>query len=184
MPSAQSRKAAAARTACVQQVVSSSIPIQESEDLRQVKIFQGTTSELLALVDLTRKDPDRLVGNMVAVKNALGIEARWLRWESGDYLLYPIGPEQSVIPLRLWGEWSIVGRVCWLRISMTAAPPMQDTGGVDAGSQLFGVYSRVARKLGVETSFVRRVARGLSRSKRVSSALDSEVRHAATAAAV
>ncbi len=40
-----------------------------------------------------------------------------------------------------------------------------------------GIYSRVADKLGVDPSYVSRVARGERESEKVTSALDSELAH-------
>jgi len=39
-----------------------------------------------------------------------------------------------------------------------------------------GLYSRVARKLGVDRSYVSRVARGERRSRRIEAALEAEIK--------
>ena len=52
----------------------------------------------------------------------------------------------------------------------TTAPELEQA------ALFYGIYSRVARKLGVTPQHVRHIAKGLGKSKRVSTALDREIR--------
>jgi hypothetical protein len=148
---------------------------QEDEVLRWRRVVGGETSEMIALVDISRTDAEELVGQLVAVTTSVGTEVRWLLRVCGVYLLHPSRPGQATAPLRPRGEWSLAGRVRWFGQGADNSALLKQDPGL-AGLRLYGLYRRVAVKLGVKTSFVRRVARGLSRSKRVSSALESEVK--------
>ena len=46
---------------------------------------------------------------------------------------------------------------------------------LEVASRYFGLYSRVARRLGVTPQHVRQVARGLTTSRRVTTAINREV---------
>ncbi len=86
----------------------------EGGDIRALR-FQGVSAtEMVAMVDTSRRDADRLVGHMVAVHTPLGIEIRWLGVEAGTYLLLPFQPGQSLKLLRPRGENSIIGLVRWV----------------------------------------------------------------------
>ena len=50
------------------------------------------------------------------------------------------------------------------------------TPELEQAALFFGIYSRVARKLGVTPQHVRHVAKGLSTSKRVSAAITREIK--------
>jgi predicted transcriptional regulator len=50
------------------------------------------------------------------------------------------------------------------------------TPELEQAARFYGIYSRVARKLGVTPQHVRHIAKGLGKSKRVSAALDREIR--------
>lgn len=52
----------------------------------------------------------------------------------------------------------------------TTAPELEQA------ASFYGIYSRIAKKLGVTPQHVRHVAKGLGKSKRVSAALDREIR--------
>jgi transcriptional regulator with XRE-family HTH domain len=69
--------------------------------------------ELIALVDVSRKDPDRLLGCIVAVRTSSGVEPMTLRRDGRTYLLVPLHEtaEHSVKVLRHEGVWSIMGKV-------------------------------------------------------------------------
>jgi transcriptional regulator with XRE-family HTH domain len=69
--------------------------------------------DMIALVDISRRDPDRLVGSLVAVRSPAGVEARKLRKDGGTYLLVALQEEAEnpVKVLRNNGTWSIVGRI-------------------------------------------------------------------------
>ncbi len=47
---------------------------------------------------------------------------------------------------------------------------------LEHAAQFYGIYSRLAKKLGVTPQHVRHVAIGLRSSKRVSAAIDREIR--------
>ncbi len=46
---------------------------------------------------------------------------------------------------------------------------------LEQAAQFYGIYSRVARKLGVTPQHVRHVAKGLTQSKRVLTAINREI---------
>ncbi len=86
----------------------------EGGTIRAVRIQHETTSEMIAMVDISRRDPDRLVGHLVAVQMATGVEVRWLAVEDDTYMLLPFQPGQTLKLLRPHGENSIVGLVRWI----------------------------------------------------------------------
>ena len=47
---------------------------------------------------------------------------------------------------------------------------------LEQASQFYGIYSRIARKLGVTPQHVSQVSKGLHRSKRVTAAIEKEMR--------
>jgi transcriptional regulator with XRE-family HTH domain len=80
--------------------------------------FEGEISpfisgELIALVDVSRKDPDRLLGCVVAVRTTNGVEPMKLRKDGHTWFLVPLreDAEHPVRVLRHDGAWSIVGKV-------------------------------------------------------------------------
>jgi hypothetical protein len=77
---------------------------------------------MIAMLDIGRRDADRLVGHLVAIQTASGIEVRWLGREDGAYLLLPFQPGNTVRVLRAHGENSIVGLVRWIGDSADAPP--------------------------------------------------------------
>ena len=83
-------------------------------ELKVARIVGHRTAEMIAMIDITRQDADRLVGNMVAVRTPDGIEVRWLDQEDGLYLLYPFHRGQTLSRLRQCGDGSIVGQVRWI----------------------------------------------------------------------
>ncbi|ACO33701.1 DNA-binding protein [Acidobacterium capsulatum ATCC 51196] len=74
------------------------------------------STEVIGIVDVSRRDPDRLVGCIVAVIGYEGLEAMVLRRDGTTYLLLPIGAESSrVRVLKSHGVGSIAGRICkWI----------------------------------------------------------------------
>jgi transcriptional regulator with XRE-family HTH domain len=73
--------------------------------------------EIIGLVDISRRDPDRLLGCIVAVETATGVEAMMLRRDGTTYLLLPLNSADgaSVKVLKSQGVGSIVGRICkWI----------------------------------------------------------------------
>lgn len=79
-----------------------------------VRIHLPDHPEMIAMIDISRKDSDRLVGHLVAVQTAEGVEVRWLSLEDGVYMLLPFVPGQPLRRLRSHGEQSIVGLVRWI----------------------------------------------------------------------
>jgi len=98
----------------------------ENSDLQAVR-FAGSFSpfisgDLIALVDISRKDADRLIGCVVAVKTPTGVEPMTVHKDGPTCFLVPLheDTEHPVRVLRHSGPWSIVGRVLkW----MGDAPP-------------------------------------------------------------
>jgi DNA-binding transcriptional regulator YiaG len=86
----------------------------EGGTIRAVRIHSQSAIPLIAMVDISRRDRDRLLGHIVAVQASEGIEVRWLKQEDGIYLLLPFQPDQAVKRLRTHGEQSIVGLVRWI----------------------------------------------------------------------
>lgn len=90
----------------------------ESGSIRAARINGNSISPLvegtyIAVIDISRRDADRLVGCMVAIQTTKGIDARWLRRDGATYLLVPLR-ESSDNPIRVLrhrGENSIVGQV-------------------------------------------------------------------------
>lgn len=68
--------------------------------------------EHIALIDISRRDPDRLVGCVVATRTVTGIEVRLLEKDRETYLLLPLyeGAGRARV-LKQDGEDSIVGQV-------------------------------------------------------------------------
>jgi transcriptional regulator with XRE-family HTH domain len=66
-----------------------------------------------AIVDISRRDPDRLNGCVVAARTPRGIEPMTLFKEGAVYLLVPLqkGSDERPRLLRPSGDWSVVGKV-------------------------------------------------------------------------
>ena len=90
--------------------------------MEAVRVMVHASRELVAVVDVSRHDADRLVGNMVAVRTATGIEVRWLEREGGIYLLLPFHPGQQPRALRHSGDGSVVGVIRWIGNSIPRPP--------------------------------------------------------------
>ncbi len=74
-----------------------------------------TEGEIIGLIDVHWRDPDRLIGQIVAVRTEEGIEPMKLRKDGAAYLLLPLRPNAEARLLRPSGEGSIVGRlVKWI----------------------------------------------------------------------
>ena len=67
----------------------------------------------IAIIDISARDPKRLVGRMVAAREGDGLTLKWLGQENGMYLLLPQN-HSARHPIRVMnqdGDWSIVGEV-------------------------------------------------------------------------
>jgi len=74
-----------------------------------------TEGEIIGLIDVHWRDPDRLIGQIVAVRTEEGIEPMKLRKDGSAYLLLPLRPNAEARLLRPSGNGSIVGRlVKWI----------------------------------------------------------------------
>lgn len=80
--------------------------------LRESPISPVVAGEYLAILDVSRRDPDRLVDCVVATRTPDGIAARWLRKDADVYFLQSVN-DLSAPPrvLRHDGEDSIVGQI-------------------------------------------------------------------------
>jgi len=69
--------------------------------------------EMIALVDIRYRDPDRLLGCIVVARTPSGNDAMLLSRDGPTYLLVPIGDRADRTPrvLRSDGDWSILGKV-------------------------------------------------------------------------
>lgn len=68
--------------------------------------------ELIALVDTRYKDPDRLLGCIVAVRTPSGPQPMILKKDGGTYFFISLrDDDRSVRLLQSDGDWSIVGKV-------------------------------------------------------------------------
>jgi len=86
----------------------------EGGDIRAVRISRPAMPDLIAMIDVTKRDADRLVGHMVAVETLSGVDVRWLSLDDGMYMLHPFKFGQEIKRVRTHGENSIVGLVRWL----------------------------------------------------------------------
>lgn len=75
----------------------------------------------VVMIDAAQRDPKRLVGHMVAAREADGITIKWLRKDKDSYLLVPqhISPRIPVRIMRPEDDWAIVGEV----VSWIGYPP-------------------------------------------------------------
>ena len=86
----------------------------EGGEIRAVRVKGQSVSDLLAMVDVSKRDADRLAGHMVAVQTPTGIEVRWLVAEGNGFILLPFTPGQPVRLLKFLGENSVIGLVRWV----------------------------------------------------------------------
>jgi transcriptional regulator with XRE-family HTH domain len=94
----------------------------EGGNIRALRVLGEGAPEMIAMVDLSRRDADRLVAHMVAVQTPSGLEVRWLSKQDGAYILLPFQPGQALRMLRPHGENSIVGLVRWIGDALDAPP--------------------------------------------------------------
>lgn len=75
----------------------------------------------VVLIDITQRDPAKLVDRMVAASNEHGVTIKWLRKQDDIYLLVPqnTSPRHPVRVITSHGGWSIVGEV----VKWIGAPP-------------------------------------------------------------
>jgi transcriptional regulator with XRE-family HTH domain len=91
--------------------------LPKNADVQAVRVSERIApfaiGELICLVDVSRRDPDRLRGCVVAVRTSDGIAPMRLREDDHTYVLVPLHPESKYTMhlLRATGDWSIVGRV-------------------------------------------------------------------------
>ncbi|QNI34514.1 helix-turn-helix transcriptional regulator [Alloacidobacterium dinghuense] len=90
----------------------------EGGTIRAVTIHNNPLSPLIAgdhiaIIDVSRRDADRLAGCVVAVRTVTGIDVRMLQKDRNVYFLKPLNEAsgQSVRVLKHDGEDSIVGQV-------------------------------------------------------------------------
>lgn len=86
--------------------------------IRAIRIEDSAVSplaegEIIVLVDISRRDPDRMVDRIVAIQTGEGVRLSRLRKLDSTYILNPLkdGSNQSPRILKLHGENSIVGQV-------------------------------------------------------------------------
>jgi transcriptional regulator with XRE-family HTH domain len=77
------------------------------------EISPFVTGEVIALVDTSRRDPDRLAGSIVVVRTPTATEPMTLRKDGATYFLVPLHEDAThqVRVLRHRGTWSIIGKV-------------------------------------------------------------------------
>lgn len=65
------------------------------------------------MIDLADRDPNRLVGKMVAAHDGTGVTVKFLRRDKKDFMLIPynISPRHDVMMFRPEDGWTIVGAV-------------------------------------------------------------------------
>ena len=76
----------------------------------------------IVIVDVSRRDPKKLVERMVAAREGDGVTIKWLRRDGDTYLLVPqhVTPRHQVRIMRQEGDFSIVGEV----IKWIGQPPL------------------------------------------------------------
>lgn len=80
-----------------------------------VHLHGKTSSNLIAIIDVSRDDAKKLMGRMIAVRTRAGIEVCWLTRENGLDMLTPMQPGMAAMPRLLSKEQSsIVGLVRWM----------------------------------------------------------------------
>ncbi len=92
--------------------------IGNSGNLYAIKVDGDSMSPILesgyiAIVDVTQRDPKKIINRMVAARERDGVTIKWLRHQDGLYLLVPQHTSQDhpVRVMREEGEWSIAGVV-------------------------------------------------------------------------
>lgn len=92
-------------------------PGTETEKLKAIRL-PGQFSpfiegNVIALVDVSRRDPDRLLGCVVAVRTQTTVEPMRVRKDGSTYFLVPLHEDAThpVRVLRESGTWSILGRI-------------------------------------------------------------------------
>jgi SOS-response transcriptional repressor LexA len=71
----------------------------------------------IVIIDTAQRDPKKLVGKMVAARDASGVTIKWLRKDNDLYMLVPqhTSPRFPITVLREGDGWGIVGAVVqWL----------------------------------------------------------------------
>lgn len=96
--------------------------------IQATRIEGKSASDMIAMIDISRRDAAGLVGDMVAVRTVTGVEVRWLGHEENTFLLLPFRPGQTLRLLRHDGEGSIIGRVCWVGNAIAPPPPPPEFG--------------------------------------------------------
>ncbi len=106
--------------------------LPKNADVQAVRVSERITpfavGELICLVDVSRRDPDRLRGCVVAVRTPDGIAPMRLREDEHTYVLVPLHSESryEVRILRPSGDWSIAGRVVrWIGDAPAAEEPQK-----------------------------------------------------------
>lgn len=80
--------------------------------IRGIALSPFIDGEVIALIDASQRDPDRLVGAIVAVKTVEGIDVRRLHKDRNSYILLPAQEGRGLASLwRPQGENSILGKV-------------------------------------------------------------------------
>lgn len=82
----------------------------------------------VVVIDMAQRDPKKLVGKMVAARSTSGVTIKWLRNDSGIYMLIPqhTSPRFPIAVLNEGDGWGIVGAVVhWMGFPPAArkAPP-------------------------------------------------------------
>ena len=67
----------------------------------------------IVVVDVSKRDPRKLIEHMVAAREGNGITIKWLRRDGDTFLLVPqhVTPRHQVRVMRAEGDFSIVGEV-------------------------------------------------------------------------
>jgi SOS-response transcriptional repressor LexA len=67
----------------------------------------------MVFVDISKREPDKLINKMVAASDADGVTIKWLRRDLGHYLLVPhnVSQRHPVRVLNTQAGWGIVGEV-------------------------------------------------------------------------
>ena len=91
---------------------------------------------MIGMIDVTRKDADRLIGCIVAVHTVCGLEAMKVvdSRRDGVYLLRPLRSDVDPLIVQPDGEGSILGRVVrW--IGTTPLAHCEESGSRESGSR-------------------------------------------------
>jgi transcriptional regulator with XRE-family HTH domain len=93
--------------------------------IRALHVRGEGIAKMIALVDISRRDPEPLAGSLVAVRASTGIEVRWLSRDDGVDMLWPFHRNQLLKTLKKSGDYSLVGLVC-CTVGDSAEEPMPD----------------------------------------------------------